>query len=79
MIDEAPQESQLGEDSIVSKRLTIDGLLEEIKRWKAKATSGNDESSTERIIKALSKAEEEIGNVAQEGGLKKKASKKERK
>jgi hypothetical protein len=52
---DGPQESQLGEETTAIERLSIDGLLEEIRKWKYKASSGNDGSTTDKIIKALNK------------------------
>jgi hypothetical protein len=65
---DCPQESQLGEETTEIKRLSIDGLLEEIRKWKYKASSGNEGSTTDKIIKALNRAEDEISNEAPKRG-----------
>jgi hypothetical protein len=65
---DGPQESQLGEETTAIEQLSIDGLLEEIRKWKYKASSGNDGSTTDKIIKALNKAEDEISNEAPKRG-----------
>jgi hypothetical protein len=65
---DCPQESQLGEETTTIERLSIDGLLEEIRKWKYNASSGNDGSTTDKIIKALNKAEDEISNEAPKRG-----------
>jgi hypothetical protein len=69
MTENLPQEVHVGEDETTTiKRLTVDGLLEEIRKWKTKASSGQNESTTDKIIKALNKAEHEISNEAPKRG-----------
>jgi hypothetical protein len=68
MRDSLPQDVQLGEDATTIKRLTVDGLLEEIRKWKSKASSCDNVSTTDKIIKALNKAEDEISNEAPQRG-----------
>ena len=71
-VDGLPQESHQGEDTIIENRLSIAGLLEEIKAWKAKASSGDDISTTMKIVKALTKTEEDLCDKAlKRGELKK--------
>ena len=64
MRDSLPQDVQLGEETTTIKRLTVDGLLEEIRNWKSRAASYDNVSTTDKIIKALNKAEDEISNEA---------------
>ena len=67
-VDGLPQESHQGEDTIIENRLSIAGLLEEIKAWKAKASSGDDISTTMKIVKALTKTEEDLCDKAPKRG-----------
>ncbi len=69
-----PQENHQGEDTIGIELLSIDGLLDEIKTWKAKVSLGKDVSTTERIVKALTTVEEQLCNQASKRGELKKAS-----
>jgi hypothetical protein len=55
MRDSLPQDVQLGEETTTIKRLTVDGLLEEIRNWKSRAASYDNVSTTDKIIKALNK------------------------
>jgi hypothetical protein len=66
--DDLPQENHQGEDTIGIELLSIDGLLHEIKTWKAKVSLGKDISTTERIVKALTTVEEQLYSQAPKRG-----------
>jgi hypothetical protein len=73
MLIDIPQASHLGEGEaqrldLFESRLNKDDLLEEIEAWKKKITHGYGETLTEKVVKALNQAEEEISNHAPKRG-----------
>ena len=80
MKTDLPQDSHLGEEEgldLFEKRLNEDDLLEEIRAWKANLKrKGFNDNLTEKIVKALHVAEEELSSLAPKKGESKHKKKK---